>query len=360
TLSQTPIVTTFDITDDDISIESFNIQISSGYTNGTDRLVLTGTHPNIITSWNPITGKLTLRGLGGADILYRDLIVAVKEIIYESLSSNVSGEKFFSFTIGDANYLPSTGHYYQYIASSGISWNNARTAAASLNYYGLQGYLATILTADEAQFSGEQAGGVGWLGGNDEHTEGVWKWVTGPEAGTVFWNGGTNGSTPNFANWNNNEPNNLGDEDYIHVTYGIGRPGSWNDLPNIGGVNNYFPQGFIVEYGGMPGDPVVDIAASTKITIPSITTILEATSCGAGILSLEASASIGTVLWYDVPTGGTSIGSGNTFITPNINLTTIYYAMASYNGCLEGVRTPVVARINPIPTITSTTDDIIC
>src|SRR5690606_604893 len=55
---------------------------------------------------------------------------------------------------------------------------------------------------------------------------------------------------------------------YIHVTFGVGRAGSWNDLPNIGGTNDYFPQGYMVEYGGMPGDPSLNnISASTKITI---------------------------------------------------------------------------------------------
>ncbi|WP_100612674.1 Ig-like domain-containing protein [Confluentibacter lentus] len=361
-LTQIPIVTSFDITDpDNTSIESFNIQISTGYVNGVDRLSLVGSHPNIVASWNANTGKLRLTGVGGAEMLYTDLIAAVNDVVYESLFPTTSGEKFFSFTIGDANYLPSTGHYYEYVASSGISWSAARTAAANRTYFGLQGYLATILSPEEAQLSGEQAGGVGWLGGTDEETEGVWKWVTGPEAGTIFWNGGTNGTTPNYANWNIGEPNNLGgNEDYIHVTFGVGTPGSWNDLPNIGGVNNYFPQGYIVEYGGMPGDPTVDISASTKITIPSIIATTGATRCGVGSLTLEAEASIGTVVWYDAPTGGTSVGTGNTFNTPNINSTTTYYAMASYNGCMEGVRRPVVATINQIPTITSTTNATIC
>ena len=39
-------------------------------------------------------------------------------------------------------------------------------------------------------------------------------------------------------------------------------PKSWNDLPNVGGTAYYFPQGFIVEFGGMEGDPVVQLSAA--------------------------------------------------------------------------------------------------
>ena len=255
------IATDFAITDpDDNAVDAFFIQISSGYVLNTDRLLLSGSHPNITSSWDPQEGKLTLSPLGGGQILHTDLIPAVRDIVYQSLNTNVSGERFFSLTVGDANFLPSTGHFYEYVAAPLIDWEAARQQAENRTYFGLQGYLVTILTPDEAQLTGEQAPGTGWIGGSDAAQEGVWRWVTGPDAGLIFWNGGVNGTTPNFAFWNQNEPNNQGPEHYAHITDDsvTNTPGSWNDLPIAGGNGPYEPKGYLVEYGGMPGDPVLN------------------------------------------------------------------------------------------------------
>lgn len=362
-LSQINVVENFSITDpDDTTVDAFYIQISTGYVNGEDVLSLTGSHPTITTSWSTLEGKLTLEGIGGTQVSYVDMISAVNDVVFSSSNVNVQGEKFFSFTIGDANYLPSTGHFYQYVPNLGISWSNARNIAATYTYYGLQGYLATITSSEEAILSGEQAAGAGWIGGSDEQTEGVWKWMTGPEAGTIFWNGGINGSTPNYANWNTGEPNSAGNEDYTHVTApGVGIDGSWNDLSNVGNsTGDYQPKGFIVEYGGMPGDPVLNLSASTKISVLTIDDTLGDENCGPSILTLEATPSQGTVLWFHSATGGTQVGSGTTFTTPLLNSTTTFYALPSINGCSEGIRTSVVAIIKEIPTIISFTDDDIC
>ncbi len=261
-----PIVETISITDtDDTTTSSVFIQISNGYVNGEDLLTLTGTHPNITSSWDAVQGELSLTG----PALYTEFEAAIQDVEFSSSSSSPAGIRQFSITVGEANYLPSTGHYYQYIPSLGITWTAARDAAALSTYYGLQGYLATLTTQDEADFSGSQASGVGWIGGSDAVTEGVWLWVTGPEAGTNFWNGTAGGSTPNFAFWNTNEPNQSGDEDYAHITHPNVNPnGSWNDLSNTGASSgNYQPQGYVVEYGGMPGDPVLNITAITTLNM---------------------------------------------------------------------------------------------
>lgn len=273
--SQIPVATTFNISDPNNSghPELF-IQISTGYVINQDELLLTGSHPNILASWNKIEGKLTLTGVGNAMMSSADLINAVLDVVFESTSQVFSNDRTFSFSVGNANYLPSTGHYYEFVPALGITWKDAEIEASNRTYYGLQGYLATMGSAEESQLAGEQASGAGWIGGTDEETEGVWKWATGPEKGTVFWNGGPNGSAPSgqYSNWNVGEPNNLGDEHYAHITApGVGRQGSWNDLSNTGGTSgDYQPKGYIVEYGGMPGDPEIDISAYTTIIVNPI------------------------------------------------------------------------------------------
>ncbi len=358
------IATAFNITDpDDTGTEAIYIQISSGYENGQDILTLTGTHPGITSVWNATSAKLSITGATGADVPYTDLIAAVEDVVYINTATNPTpGTRTFSITVGQANYLESTDHYYLYIPQQDIHWDDAKLAAEASTYYGLQGYLVTILAEDEAQLVGEQALGTGWIGGTDEAVEGVWRWVTGPETGTVFWNGGPAGSTPNYAFWNNGEPNNQDNEDYAHITApGVGVQGSWNDLPIAGGPNEYAPQGYIVEYGGMPGDPVLQISAATTISILEITSTGSNAECGSGPVTLLAGAGVNDVYWYANATGGASIHTGTSFNTPAITATTTYYVSAYDETCTTATRTPVVATIYPLPTVTAgTTPPVIC
>lgn len=357
------IATAFDIIDpDDTATDAIYIQISSGYVNGQDVLTLINPslHPTIQTVWDVAAGKLTLSSATpGTLVSYLDFIAAVKDVEFNNLSATPSGTRNFSINLGQANYLPSTGHYYQYVPNVGVSWTNAKAAAEASTYYGLKGYLATLLSLDEAKLAGEQASGAGWIGGSDAETEGTWKWVTGPEAGTIFWNGVGNGSTPNFAYWNtqNREPNQDGEEDYAHITApGVGILGSWNDLSNTGyATGNFQPKGYIVEFGGMPGDAILQISASTTISIPRITSRTPSTRCGSGSVTLQATADAGGIVsWYDRPSGGTLLHTGNSFSTPTITITTTYYAAT---GC-GLTRTPITATIDEIPTIISTNSGI--
>src|SRR5690606_20243638 len=55
--------------------------------------------------------------------------------------------------------------------------------------------------------------------------------------------------------------------------------------------------------------------------------------CGDGTVDLQATADAGYVVnWYDVPTGGTPIATGNVFTTPVISTTTDFYVAATDGG----------------------------
>lgn len=324
-----PITESISITDpDDTVTTAVYIQISSGYIDGEDLLTLTGTHPNITATWNAMQGELSLTG----PATYSEFEAAILAIEYASSAAAPTGWRKFSITVGEANYLPATGHYYMYIEDLGITWTDANAAASASMYFGLQGYLATLTSREEADFSGTQAAGTGWIGGSDAATEGVWEWVTGPEAGLNFWNGAVGGSAPHFAFWNTNEPNQQGNEDYAHITHpNVNANGSWNDLSNTGsGSGNYQPQGYVVEYGGMSGDPVLAISDVTSITMVEQATInsqpVDQTVSDGGNTTFSVIAS-GTNLiyqWQESTDGGSTftdiIGSTNSSYSLNVNL----------------------------------------
>ena len=363
------IVTDININDPaDNTINVINIQISTGYLNGEDTLTLTGSHPNLISNWDVGTGKLILSSSSGNPLPHLDFIKAIKDVEFKTSSAIPTGTRSFSISLGKSNYLPSSKHYYQFVSAPGISWGNAKRAAESSSYYGLQGYLATITTLDEAKFVGEQLSGNGWIAGSDALKEGEWRWQSGPEMGILFWKGLEAGYTTTFAYWNNyKEPNNggiidfikgPGVEDYTYITDpNNGQKGTWNDLDLYGvqdPANPNYPKGYIIEYGGMPGDPTLQISASTTLIMLSITGTSAPQICNLGSSKLEATTSAGVINWYDSAVGGNTIATGTNYVTPILNTSTIYYVESTNEGCVTK-RTAIDVKVNAVPRVTAET-----
>lgn len=81
----------------------------------------------------------------------------------------------------------------------------------------------------------------------------------------------------------------------------------------------------IVSCGGTPGYSSVSSIGFTN----NILTTLPATRCGTGTASIQATANAGsTIKWYTAASGGTSVGTGSPFVTPQLSTSTTYYASA--------------------------------
>ncbi len=157
-------------------------------------------------------------------------------------------------------YSAETGHFYEYVPASGITWTDAETAAEARSYGGQAGYLATVPSAGiNSLITSKIPGALNvWLGGQGfTSTDGgrVWKWVKGPRAGDIFSRCTTTTGACDFVasssfyySWKTNEPNNnLNNEEYIVTNYGSA-DGLWNDLKND---NSSAVAGYVVEYGNL-------------------------------------------------------------------------------------------------------------
>ncbi len=94
------------------------------------------------------------------------------------------------------------------------------------------------------------------------------------------------------------------------------------------------------------------VAVEGQIVVTSPPNVSSGSNCGPGTVTLTAT-SPDPITWYDVPTGGASVGTGTSFTTPSISITTTYYAEAG-TGCLS-TRVPVDAIISTTsadPTVT--------
>ena len=89
---------------------------------------------------------------------------------------------------------------------------------------------------------------------------------------------------------------------------------------------------------------------------PVITATFDGSRCDTGTVTIQASASTGTINWYATSTGGVSLRTGTSFTTPSISTTTTYYVDASNANCTSSKRTAVKANLSTdILTITGPT-----
>jgi|AP95_1055475.scaffolds.fasta_scaffold00670_8 hypothetical protein len=249
------------------------------------RTLAAGSLPGgLSASYNSTTGVLNITGNAAASV-YQGIL---RQVTYSNSSSNPDPtDREVTFSVGSGLAFDDNGHFYEFITSTGISWTAAKNQAATLNLFGLQGYMVTVTSQEENNFVTSKLAGQGWMGASDAGENKIWRWRTGPEAGTHFFTQNSNGSgcgnggsvvSGQYANWvpsvpePNDHPNGCaGKEDYAHFRTN----GQWNDFPHqLGSIS-----GYVVEYGGSAGDPSLQLSGTVIVHVvpvnnaPSVTVV---------------------------------------------------------------------------------------
>ncbi|MBD2260368.1 lectin-like protein [Pseudanabaena sp. FACHB-2040] len=233
-----------------------------------------GNVPGTLIQWSYDDSQKVLTLTGNAS--EADYEAALRQVVY--INTSGTGSKSVEISISKAGLDPLSGAYYEYVVGSGLTWADARNAAAARNFVGTSGYLATITSQNEQNFVQGLIQGNAWIGASDVDAEGQWRWVTGPESGTLFWQGNQSGSVTasGFSNWFITEPNNAAPDpgDDFALMAGPGIPillGQWYDEPNSGGGGPYAQAGYLVDYGAgfiSTGTLTLTIAPDTPPVTP--------------------------------------------------------------------------------------------
>lgn len=100
------------------------------------------------------------------------------------------------------------------------------------------------------------------------------------------------------------------------------------------------------------------LVSATIYNTPSSPLANDNSICGPGAMTLSASGT-NTIKWYTSSTGGTAIGTGNSFTTPSLTINTIYYVSSEISTCVSP-RVAIQAIINPVPSDPIVIDDARC
>lgn len=263
-------------------------------------------------------------------------------------------------------FLAANGHYYEFVAGSGITWTNAKADAENATFGGVNGYLAQIPSATVNQFiSSKIQNAINvWIGAQAADVGGVrtWTWSGGPLDGEMFTqcsnaNGACThtGDSDKYQSWATGEPNNYLNGESKAVTNWSGSVGRWNDLAN----NTPQVAGYVIEYGG--NTPMTGVAsASSTVSVSSwqrgtaakITQAI-AGDKSAGIIWTAARPIGVSVTRYTAvaqPGGASCTTTGTTCVIKNLMNGRVYTVrVTAYDGNGNALTTSAKANVTPRP-----------
>jgi uncharacterized repeat protein (TIGR01451 family) len=207
------------------------------------------------------TGEIILTGRAAVE----DYIKALRSVAFYAQFAYLGPRTIeFSVRLSDPDlteipryrFDPVTGHYYQYV-SEPATWEEAKQHADQSTLFGLQGYLVTITSQQENELVHELAQQQEiWLGASQIEVRKEWRWVTGPENGVLFYRHPWMISGQ-YGNWRNGRPRGDHKRNYMYMQ----TDGLWDD--DYGSSK----RGYVIEYGGMEGDPPVILSATIRMNV---------------------------------------------------------------------------------------------
>ena len=237
------------------------VSIEFGFAPGEDKLLLDYQGEfDIQAKFDDKSGVLWLTGNAPTSVY----MSAISSVIFFTHADD-GQQRRITWNFGmSTTYASLTGHYYEFNRHL-VSWSTANSTCATRKMFGLQGYLATITSADEMASVGGKVSYNTYIGGSDAGAEGVWKWTSGPEKNMQFWQGknqfnGGKAVNNMWSQWGRFQPNNGGAstnpaENYLALQHGILGVGYLKDYAMTGVA------GYLCEYGGMDSDAVAQTTA---------------------------------------------------------------------------------------------------
>ena len=190
--------------------------IENGYDNMSDSLVIVGATDtedggetvysdipfvdNMTARWDPRTGVMTFRRNDNGTVPNEQWELAMNAVGFKPNSNNYRSNKLLKFSLGRLSFeIDGVDHFYNFNSPRAADFEAAQLAASASDnmFCGIQGYLATVTSAEENAFLSERflaTDGTwprGYLGGFDNDSSNSvhhWQWAApSPEAGQRFW-----------------------------------------------------------------------------------------------------------------------------------------------------------------------------
>ncbi len=333
---------------------NFNFQIRLSETSNIIQIIYGSCSPSSNTT---LTAEVGLRGRTNAD--YNNRSQSSNSTWYGNTSSGTSNT---DTNRTRSNSYPNNGLVYSWYPPD-YTYTNCTPASTSSTYY-ISSYKITGAIVEASNTSGYSTGGYG-----DYTSLAPAQQIAGSDINISLILTGSAGTTQfvkAWVDWNKNgDFTDTGETVFSptvsvsSTTFGFVIPAGTNPGNYRVRIRTYLSNSTFTPCGSLSSgeteDYLIKVIPDCGAKITSAPTV---ESCGTGpvTLSVTGSSGVTSYRWYTTDTGGSPISGATaaTYTTPSLSATTTYYVTALNGTCESLTRTPIIAKIKPVPNITIT------